>query len=111
MVVDCFCGCAVAMKEHKCGCVLAVVAAGMADLTVGQVLGNLPVELPFQYSVLFCPMVAVWYILTEMRSILENAIKMGAPVPAFLKKTLELTLDAMNDTGEKLTANRENENE
>lgn len=124
MVVDYLCGSAVAVKDHswssaaaragiwhKCGCVLAVVVAGMADLTVGQVLVSLPVELPFQYSVLFCPMVVVWYILTEMGSILENAVKMGAPVPAFLQKALELTLDAVNDTGEKLTTNGGNDNE
>ena len=46
-------------------------------------------------------MVVVWYILTEMGSILENAVKMGAPVPTFLKRALELTLDAVNASGEK----------
>lgn len=124
MVVDYLCGSAVAVKEHKwssataragiwhkCGYVLAVVVAGMADLIIGQILGNLPVELPFQYSVLFCPMVVVWYILTEMGSILENAVTMGAPVPAFLKRALELTLDAVDEAGEKLTANGGNGNE
>lgn len=115
MIVDYVCGSAIAMKEHawssataragiwhKCGCILAVVVAGMADLIIGQILGNLPLELPFAYSVLFCPMVVVWYILTEMGSILENAVKMGAPVPAFLKKSLELTLDAVDEAGERI---------
>lgn len=115
MIVDYVCGSAIAMKEHawssataragiwhKCGCILAVGVAGMADLIIGQILGNLPLELPFTYSVLFCPMVVVWYILTEMGSILENAVKMGAPVPAFLKKALDLTLDAVDDAGERI---------
>lgn len=115
MIVDYVCGSAIAMKEHawssataragiwhKCGCILAVVVAGMADLIIGQILGNLPLELPFAYSVLFCPTVVVWYILTEMGSILENAVKMGAPVPAFLKKVLDLTLDAVDEAGERI---------
>lgn len=116
MAVDYIGGSAIAVKDHawsssaaragiwhKCGCVLAIVVAGMADLIIGQILGNLPVELPFSYSVLFCPMVVVWYILTEMGSILEHVVKMGAPVPAFLKRALEMTLDAMDETGNRMT--------
>lgn len=123
MAVDYLCGSAIAMKEHswssaaaragiwhKCGCVLAVVVAGVADLIVGQILGNLPVELPFPYTSLFCPMVVVWYILTEMGSLLEHAVKMGAPVPAFLRKALELTLDAVDEAGDRLTTNDGNGN-
>ncbi len=113
MGVDYFCGSIIAVKEHrwrsetartgiwhKCGCVLAVLVSGMADLLLGVILGNLPVMLPFQYSVFFCPMVTVWYILTEMGSILEHAVKMGAPVPAFLKRALAATMDAVNEAGE-----------
>ena len=124
MAADYLCGSAIAMKEHswssaaaragiwhKCGCVLAVVVAGVADLIVGQILGNLPVELPFPYTALFCPMVVVWYILTEMGSLLEHAVKMGAPVPAFLRKALELTLDAVNDTGEQIADKMKGEND
>lgn len=113
MAVDYVCGSAIAMKEHawssaaaragiwhKCGCVLAVVVAGMADLIIGQILGNLPVQLPFSYSAFFCPLVVVWYILTEMGSIIEHAVSMGAPVPAFLKQALRITLDAVDEAGE-----------
>lgn len=123
MAVDYFCGSAIAVKEHKwssaaaragiwhkCGCVIAVVVAGVADLIVGHILGNLPLELPFQYSALFCPVVVVWYILTEMGSILENAVKMGGPVPAFLQKALELTLDAVDEAGEQLADKMKGEN-
>lgn len=123
MAADYLCGSAVAMKDHKwssaaaragiwhkCGCVIAVVVAGMADLIIGQILGNLPVELPFRYSVLFCPVVVVWYILTEMGSILENAVKMGAPVPAFLQRALEMTLDAVDEAGEQITDKIKGEN-
>lgn len=116
MAVDYLCGSAIAVKEHrwssataragiwhKSGCVLAVVTAGVADLIVGQLLGNLPVELPFTYTALFCPMVVVWYLLTEMGSILEHAVTMGAPVPAFLSRALALTLDAVDKAGNRMT--------
>ena len=113
MGVDYFCGSVIAAKEHrwnseaarsgiwhKCGCVLAVLVSGMADLLLGVMLGNLPVTLPFEYSVFFCSMVTVWYILTEMGSILEHAVKMGAPVPDFLKRALAATMAAVNEAGE-----------
>jgi len=113
MGVDYFCGSIIAMKEHrwsseaarsgiwhKCGCVLAVLVSGMADLLLGVILGNLPVTLPFSFSVFFCPMVTVWYILTEMGSILEHAVHMGAPVPDFLKRALAATMAAVNEAGE-----------
>lgn len=113
MGVDYFCGSVIAAKEHrwnseaarsgiwhKCGCVLAVLVSGMADLLLGVMLGNLPVTLPFEYSVFFCPMITVWYILTEMGSILEHAVKMGAPVPDFLKRALAATMAAVNEAGE-----------
>lgn len=115
MAVDYACGTAIAVKNHawssetartgiwhKCGCVLAVGVAGMADLLIGGIAGNLPVVLPFEYTVLFCPLVVAWYILTEMGSILEHAVSMGGPVPAWLRGILALTMDAVNDAGEHL---------
>ena len=46
--------------------------------------------LPFHYDFLICPLVLVWYILTELGSIVENAGKMGTPIPHFLKDTLSV---------------------
>ena len=43
---------------------------------------------PVEYTVLLLPMVLVWYILTELGSILENAAAMGTPVPEFLIRIL-----------------------
>lgn len=116
MMVDYVCGTVIAMGKqewssaaarsgiwHKCSCVLAVVVSGMADLLIGVIIPHLPITFPFEYSVLFCPMVVIWYILTEMGSILEHAVNMGGPVPAWLRKILALTRDAVNDAGEQLT--------
>ena len=65
MGVDYLCGSVIAMKEHrwsseaarsgiwhKCGCVLAVLVSGLADLLLGVILGNLPVALPLVFRVL-----------------------------------------------------------
>lgn len=67
---------------HKAGCVAAVTISGILDLVVGHILGSVPeAALPFAYTVFLCPLVVVWYILTEVGSIVENAGAMGAPVP------------------------------
>ena len=74
---------------HKLGSVAAVIVAAVLDTVIGHLLGNVPgVELPFTYTVLLCPLVVVWYILTEAGSIIENAGALGAPFPAWLKKMI-----------------------
>lgn len=61
-----------------------------ADAVIGNVVNNITsVSLPVTYTVLLSPIVIVWYILTELGSIFENAGKMGAPVPGFLKKAIK----------------------
>lgn len=81
---------------------IAIVAvAGGADLLVGTIVGHLSmVTLPFEYTVLFCPLVVVWYTLTELGSIVENAVSLGAPVPAWLQKTLSAAKDAVDKIGD-----------
>ena len=82
---------------HKLGSVVAVIVSAILDVVIGHLLANVPgVELPFTYSVLLCPLVVMWYILTEAGSIIENAGELGAPVPAWLAKmiaALEYTVD------------------
>lgn len=76
---------------HKTGSIIAVVAAAILDMVIGSIINNIPaVKLPFSYTVMLCPLVIVWYVLTELGSIVENAGKMGAPVPGFLKKMILL---------------------
>lgn len=83
---------------HKAGCVSAVTAAGVLDLVAGLLLGSLPAgSLPFEYTVLLCPLAVVWYLLTEMGSILENAGAMGAPIPGWLRKTIGELRDKLED--------------
>ena len=59
-------------------------------LLLGLVLNNFPsLTLPFDYSTLLTPLVIIWYIVSELGSILENSANMGAPIPGFLKRALE----------------------
>jgi toxin secretion/phage lysis holin len=115
MVLDYFTGSGAAAKSgqwtsqkaregiwHKVGCIVAVMVAAAADLLIGTIMGNLPgITLPFAYTVFLCPLVVVWYILTELGSVAENAALMGAPVPEFLKKILQKTKDATDQAGDK----------
>ena len=88
---------------HKLGSVAAVIVAGILDVVIGHLLGNVPgVELPFTYTVLLCPLVVVWYILTEAGSIIENAGALGAPFPAWLKKMIASMRSSVDQAGDKL---------
>lgn len=78
---------------HKTGCVAAVVIAGLMDLVMGQLLSSAGTALPFPYTVLLCPLVVTWYILTEAGSVVENAGKLGAPIPKWLRKTIRTLRD------------------
>lgn len=63
---------------HKAGCVAAVTISGILDLVVGQILTSLPTAaLPFSYTVFLCPLVVIWYILTEVGSIVEMRGRWG----------------------------------
>lgn len=72
---------------HKCGMVVVVIVAAVADCVLGVAVEHLPV-LGLEYTVLVLPVILVWYIFTELGSIAENATDMGADVPAWLTKLL-----------------------
>ncbi len=89
---------------HKSGSIIAVLVTLILDAVIGNVMNNIPsVALPFTYTVLLSPIVIVWYILTELGSIIENAGKMGAPIPGFLQKAIALFKGRVDAAGEKLT--------
>ena len=81
---------------HKAGCVAAVAAAGILDLVAGQLTALAEGRFPFTYTVLLCPLVVGWYLLTEVGSILENAGAMGAPLPQWLKKAVAALRDQVD---------------
>lgn len=88
---------------HKAGMIVVMMVAALADLLLAIVLENiLVVNLPFQYGGLICPIVLVWYIITELGSITENAVAMGAPVPPWLVKLLAAGKEAVDKAGDSL---------
>lgn len=85
---------------HKAGMVVVVLVAAAADLLLALVLDQLPVvSLPVEFRGLVCPLVLVWYCLTELGSAVENAIAMGAPVPEWLRKLLAAGREAVDQAG------------
>lgn len=90
------------MKEGiagKAGCMFTALVALIFDALLGLILTQFPgIALPFDYTVLFCPVVIVWYALAEMGSIVENAGSMGAPVPPWLTKAIAALEDTIDKT-------------
>ena len=78
---------------HKAGMVLIVVVCMLADFVLLLAIDNLPSDvLNIHWPMVITPMVTVWYILTEIGSIIENAMEMGAKVPSWLPRLLNATI-------------------
>lgn len=94
---------------HKAGMIVVVIVAAGADLLISLVIANIPaVQLPFEFGGLVCPIVLVWYVVTELGSITENAVVMGAPVPGWLTKLLQVSKDAIDQAGSQITGGEDN---
>jgi len=101
LVLDYLTGTAKAMKEgdwcsavaregiwHKLGSIVAVGVACIADVVTGILVGSMALPLPGEYTALIAPVVTVWYIITELGSVVENAEVLGAPIPGVLRKVI-----------------------
>ena len=85
---------------HKIGSVVVVVVALLGDFILGVMIANIPV-LEIAWPNLLGPLVLAWYIVTELGSILENAVKLGAKVPGWIVKIFDATLKMLDKVGEK----------
>lgn len=81
---------------HKLGEIFAVLVAALCDIALGVILKSAPIAIPFDFQTLITPIVLLWYIITELGSILENAGKLGAPLPKWLKKMLRMYKDTID---------------
>ena len=96
---------------HKAGEIFAVVVSVLADIVIGLIIRVGGIELPFDYTVLISVVVLAWYVLTELGSVAENAVDMGAPVPAFLRRILKISTQAVEQAGEQIAGGKDNERE
>lgn len=111
MMLDCLTGTAQAIKNgewsshkarqglwHKGGSIIMIFVSVLTDILLGLTLNHISgLTLPFSYDMLLTPIVLFWYIVSELGSILENAEKMGAPIPPLLKNILEKMRDSNDD--------------
>ena len=84
--------------KHKGGMILVVAVSGIADIIMAIIVANVPVGI--RWPGLIMPMVLAWYIITELGSILENAVTMGAPVPAWLVALLKSSANFVEAAGD-----------
>ena len=83
---------------HKGGMILVVAVSGMADIVMMILCDHIPVTITWPGLIL--PLVLGWYLLTELGSVLENAVRLGANVPQWLVKLLEAGVKALEKAGE-----------
>lgn len=86
---------------HKTGEIISVLVALLLDVAIGVILPNIPgLSVEIKYSFLLCPLVTIWYIITEAGSIVENVGEMGAPVPGWLRKAISVLKDTVDKTAD-----------
>lgn len=82
---------------HKGGSIAIAFVAAMLDISVRVIAPlGLGIELPWEGAVIF-PLVVIWYILTEAGSIVENAVKGGAPCPTWLRDKIKSAKDKLDE--------------
>lgn len=95
---------------HKAGMLVVVLVSAGVDMVLALVVERIPaIQLPFEFGGLVCPVVLVWYIITEMGSITENAMSMGAPVPKWLSRLLSAGKNAVDAAGDAIVPGEKEE--
>ena len=88
--------------RHKVGEIIAVGAAAFADLGVEVALHSvdlLPLFGSVNWPHCFTLIVTLWYLFTELGSIIENAGELGAPIPAWLRKGVAVLQTKADEAG------------
>ncbi len=85
----------------KVGYIITILAAISTDYIIYELIGEIGID--YQGKTIFGLLVVVWFLINEILSILENAGRMGAVLPTFLKNILsELKKEVdQYDNGEK----------
>lgn len=80
----------------KVGYICVIAVAMVVDYIIVVVSKDLGYQMPM--TAFFGLLVAVWYILNELLSIIENAGRMGANVPEWLSKYIAVLKDKIDNT-------------
>ena len=83
---------------HKAGMIIVVAVSAISDWIMVLVAEYIPIGI--QWPGIIMPLVLAWYIVTELGSILENAVKMGANVPAWMVKLLKASANLVESAGD-----------
>lgn len=81
---------------HKLGEIFAVLVAALCDIALRVIVEGSGINIGVSLSAVVTPIVLLWYIFTELGSIAENAEKLGATVPAWIKNGLKQYRDKID---------------
>ena len=82
----------------KIGYIILVVVAVSLDHILVHSAAPMGIELP---RTIFSLLITVWLVLNEMLSIIENAGRMGAPVPPWLARCVASLKDKIDQEADK----------
>lgn len=82
----------------KAGYLLVIGVAIAVDWLIFQTTASMGIQMPA--STFFGLLTAVWFVLNELLSILENAGRMGAPLPEFLRQVIAVLKSSVEQQGE-----------
>ncbi len=85
---------------HKLGEIFAVLVAALCDISLKVVAEGSGIDLPIKVGALITPVVLMWYILTELGSIIENCGKLGAPIPKWFQQYVDKSKEAIDKSKE-----------
>ncbi len=86
----------------KVGYILTIAVAMAVDWLIFNVTDSMGIKIPT--ITLFGLLTAIWFIINELLSILENAGRMGAPLPDFLRKVIAVLKTGVEKQGNTLVS-------
>lgn len=95
---------------HKGGCIIVVCAGLLLDLLIWASVSIVP-DFHIEYQMYLSAVIMVWYTVTELGSIVENAGKLGAPVPRFLIRGIKVLECRITKIGDKAVGAEQDEKE
>lgn len=81
----------------KVGYLCVIAVAMVLDYIILNIANVIGLEVPT--TAFFAILVTVWYVLNELLSIIENAGRMGAPIPEWLGKYIAVLKNKIDDNG------------